>query len=34
MDSVLQENKEWVVWHANVLVKRNAIEDVRRWACG
>lgn len=30
----LQENKEWVVWHANVLLKRNAVENVHRWACG
>lgn len=30
----LQENKEWVVWHANVLQKRNVTENVSRWACG
>lgn len=30
----LQENKAWVAWHTNVLVKRNVIENVHRWACG
>ncbi|PKA53568.1 hypothetical protein AXF42_Ash009064 [Apostasia shenzhenica] len=30
----LQENSEWVDWHNNVLVKRNAVENVYNWACG
>ncbi|XP_020587148.1 serine/threonine-protein phosphatase 6 regulatory subunit 3-like isoform X1 [Phalaenopsis equestris] len=30
----LQENSEWINWHTNVLVKRNAIENVYNWACG
>lgn len=30
----LQENSEWVDWHTNVLVKRNAVENVYQWACG
>ncbi|XP_020673791.1 serine/threonine-protein phosphatase 6 regulatory subunit 3 isoform X2 [Dendrobium catenatum] len=30
----LQENSEWIDWHTNVLVKRNAIENVYNWACG
>ncbi|KAL0917326.1 hypothetical protein M5K25_012381 [Dendrobium thyrsiflorum] len=30
----LQENSEWVDWHAKVLVKRNSVENVCNWACG
>ncbi|KAG0485330.1 hypothetical protein HPP92_009409 [Vanilla planifolia] len=30
----LQENTEWVDWHAGVLVKRNAMENIHNWACG
>ncbi|XP_043700614.1 serine/threonine-protein phosphatase 6 regulatory subunit 3-like [Telopea speciosissima] len=30
----LQENAEWVDWHANVLLKRNTVENVYQWACG
>ncbi|KAI0507401.1 hypothetical protein KFK09_013526 [Dendrobium nobile] len=30
----LQENSEWVDWHAKVLVKRNLVENVCNWACG
>lgn len=30
----LQENSEWIDWHTDVLVKRNAIENVYNWACG
>ncbi|XP_042489476.1 serine/threonine-protein phosphatase 6 regulatory subunit 3 [Macadamia integrifolia] len=30
----LQENAEWVDWHANVLLKRNMVENVYQWACG
>ncbi|KAJ6832010.1 serine/threonine-protein phosphatase 6 regulatory subunit 3-like isoform X1 [Iris pallida] len=30
----LQKNNEWADWHANVLLKRNAIENVHQWACG
>ncbi|PKA52342.1 hypothetical protein AXF42_Ash010238 [Apostasia shenzhenica] len=30
----LQENCDWDDWHANVLVKRNALENVYNWACG
>ncbi|KAI4368063.1 hypothetical protein MLD38_016669 [Melastoma candidum] len=29
----LQEN-EWTEWQANVLSKRNAVENVYQWACG
>lgn len=29
-----QENSEWTDWHANVLTKRNAVENVYQWACG
>ncbi|KAG0487057.1 hypothetical protein HPP92_009152 [Vanilla planifolia] len=28
------ENTEWVDWHAGVLVKRNAMENIHNWACG
>nr|DAD37226.1 TPA_asm: hypothetical protein HUJ06_007867 [Nelumbo nucifera] len=30
----LQENTEWIDWHANVLIKRNAVENVYQWSCG
>ncbi|KDP34941.1 hypothetical protein JCGZ_09229 [Jatropha curcas] len=30
----LQEKHEWSDWHANVLTKRNAVENVYQWACG
>ncbi|XP_078436683.1 uncharacterized protein LOC144707447 [Wolffia australiana] len=30
----LQNNDEWTDWHANVLMKRNAVENVYQWACG
>ncbi|KAG0492483.1 hypothetical protein HPP92_005881 [Vanilla planifolia] len=30
----LQGNSEWVDWHTDVLVKRNALENVHNWACG
>ncbi|KAJ9558115.1 hypothetical protein OSB04_012729 [Centaurea solstitialis] len=30
----LQDNSEWVEWHANVLVSRNELENVYQWACG
>ncbi|KAA8514846.1 hypothetical protein F0562_018025 [Nyssa sinensis] len=30
----LQDNTEWTDWHTNVLIKRNAVENVSQWACG
>lgn len=30
----LQDNSEWADWHTNVLLKRNAVENVYQWACG
>ncbi|PIN22429.1 SAP family cell cycle dependent phosphatase-associated protein [Handroanthus impetiginosus] len=30
----LQENDDWVDWQTNVLLKRNAVENVFQWACG
>ncbi|KAG9439127.1 hypothetical protein H6P81_019292 [Aristolochia fimbriata] len=30
----LQDNSEWQECHSNVLVKRNAVENVYQWACG
>ncbi|KAI3697608.1 hypothetical protein L6452_30702 [Arctium lappa] len=30
----LQDNSEWVEWHANVLLSRNELENVLQWACG
>ncbi|KAL1555753.1 serine/threonine-protein phosphatase 6 regulatory subunit 1-like [Salvia divinorum] len=30
----LQENSDWVDWQKNVLLKRNAVENVSQWACG
>ncbi|KAL3643740.1 hypothetical protein CASFOL_014555 [Castilleja foliolosa] len=34
MQTFLQGNDDWVDWHANVLLKRNAVENVLQWACG
>lgn len=30
----LQENSEWNEWQASILLERNAVENVYRWACG
>lgn len=30
----LQENKKWVDWHTNTLLRRNTLENVNQWACG
>lgn len=32
--SHLQDNNAWVEWHENVLVSRNALENVLQWTCG
>ena len=29
-----QGNSDWVDWQTNVLLKRNAVENVSQWACG
>ncbi|XP_038881899.1 serine/threonine-protein phosphatase 6 regulatory subunit 2 isoform X1 [Benincasa hispida] len=34
IQSHLQENTEWNDWQTNVLLKRNALENVYQWACG
>ncbi|PIA41717.1 hypothetical protein AQUCO_02200265v1 [Aquilegia coerulea] len=34
IQAYLQENTEWAEWHTNVLLKRNAVENVYQWACG
>ncbi|KAI3974026.1 hypothetical protein MKX01_026423 [Papaver californicum] len=34
VQALLQENTEWGDWHANILVKRNTVENVYQWACG
>eukprot|EP00268_Persea_americana_P034172 TRINITY_DN3381_c0_g1_i1.p1 TRINITY_DN3381_c0_g1~~TRINITY_DN3381_c0_g1_i1.p1 ORF type:complete len:752 (-),score=160.43 TRINITY_DN3381_c0_g1_i1:571-2826(-) len=34
IQAYLQDNNEWLEWHKNVLVKRNALENVCQWACG
>ncbi|KAL8217835.1 hypothetical protein R6Q57_021208 [Mikania cordata] len=34
IQSYLQGDSEWVEWHADVLTKRNALENVSQWACG
>uniref|UniRef100_A0A1D1Y0D9 Serine/threonine-protein phosphatase 6 regulatory subunit 3 n=1 Tax=Anthurium amnicola TaxID=1678845 RepID=A0A1D1Y0D9_9ARAE len=34
LQSYLQDNNEWTDWHTNVLLKRNAVENVYQWACG
>ncbi|XP_039052358.1 serine/threonine-protein phosphatase 6 regulatory subunit 2-like isoform X2 [Hibiscus syriacus] len=34
IQAYLQENSEWTYWHTNVLLNRNATENVYQWACG
>lgn len=34
IETYLQANIEWVDWHANVLIKRNSIENINSWTCG
>ncbi|XP_073003609.1 uncharacterized protein [Typha latifolia] len=30
----LQQKSAWIDWHQNVLLKRNAVENVLQWVCG
>ncbi|KAK6154834.1 hypothetical protein DH2020_009082 [Rehmannia glutinosa] len=34
IQTFLQDNGDWVDWQTNVLLKRNAVENVSQWACG
>ncbi|CAN6240939.1 unnamed protein product [Urochloa humidicola] len=34
VQSHLQQNSDWIEWHANILTKRNVSENVYQWACG
>ncbi|KAG9158484.1 hypothetical protein Leryth_016139 [Lithospermum erythrorhizon] len=34
IQAYLQANSEWVDWQTNVLLQRNALENVFDWACG
>ncbi|KAM5584881.1 hypothetical protein ABKV19_004311 [Rosa sericea] len=34
IQAYLQENSVWAEWHTEVLLKRNAVENVSHWACG
>ncbi|CAA2980174.1 serine threonine- phosphatase 6 regulatory subunit 3-like [Olea europaea subsp. europaea] len=34
IQTILQENGEWVEWQTNILLKRNMVENVFQWACG
>ncbi|XP_062015589.1 uncharacterized protein LOC133732134 isoform X2 [Rosa rugosa] len=34
IQAYLQENSVWTEWHTEVLLKRNAVENVSQWACG
>ncbi|CAI9760066.1 unnamed protein product [Fraxinus pennsylvanica] len=34
VQTFFQKNSEWVDWYSNVLLKRNAVENVFQWACG
>ncbi|KAK6150137.1 hypothetical protein DH2020_017662 [Rehmannia glutinosa] len=34
IQTFLQGNSDWVDWQTNVLLKRNAVENVFQWACG
>ncbi|KAL6546321.1 hypothetical protein OROMI_022042 [Orobanche minor] len=34
IQTFLQGNSDWFDWQTNVLLKRNAVENVFQWACG
>ncbi|CAA2980826.1 serine threonine- phosphatase 6 regulatory subunit 3 [Olea europaea subsp. europaea] len=34
VQTIVQENGEWVEWQTNILLKRNLVENVFQWACG
>ncbi|PAN40155.1 hypothetical protein PAHAL_7G295200 [Panicum hallii] len=34
VQSHLQQNSDWIEWHASILTKRNVLENVYQWACG
>ncbi|EYU43237.1 hypothetical protein ABFS82_08G126700 [Erythranthe guttata] len=34
IQTFLQDNGDWVDWQTNVLLKRNAVENVFHWVCG
>ncbi|WOG89627.1 hypothetical protein DCAR_0208865 [Daucus carota subsp. sativus] len=34
IQTFLQESNEWFDWYADVLLKRNTVENVYQWACG
>ncbi|KAJ8758822.1 hypothetical protein K2173_000543 [Erythroxylum novogranatense] len=34
IQTYLQQNSGWSDWHANVLTRRNAVENVYQWTCG
>ncbi|KAK4421047.1 Serine/threonine-protein phosphatase 6 regulatory subunit [Sesamum alatum] len=34
IQTFLEQNGDWVDWQKNVLLKRNALENVFQWACG
>ncbi|CAI9782183.1 unnamed protein product [Fraxinus pennsylvanica] len=34
IQTILQENGEWVEWQTNILLERNMVENVFQWACG
>lgn len=34
IQTYLQDNVEWIDWHANFLVKRNVTENINSWTCG
>ncbi|KAL2456504.1 SIT4 phosphatase-associated family protein [Forsythia ovata] len=34
IQTIVQENGEWVEWQTNMLLKRNVVENVFQWACG
>ncbi|CAL1402829.1 unnamed protein product [Linum trigynum] len=34
VQSLLQENTQWIDWQTSVLTKRNVVENVYQWGCG
>ncbi|EPS66808.1 hypothetical protein M569_07969, partial [Genlisea aurea] len=34
IQAFLQEKSDWLDWHTNVLVQRNAVGNVLQWSCG
>ncbi|XP_073058501.1 uncharacterized protein [Primulina eburnea] len=34
IQTILQENNDWVDWQTNELLKRNSVDNIFQWSCG